>query len=73
MSQVISLPPAIQWFLYKALSPSMVMLAWVAARSRSWSVAVTSTVSFSAKRRAVSFTTANASGSISSSTFWVFS
>ena len=63
MSQVISLPPACQWLCQMALSP------WISTKSRlsaasflSNSEAVTSTVSFWAKRRAVDFIIAKASG-----------
>ena len=68
MFQMVSLPPALQWLRYMALSPSMLTKSFIVASLRSKSVAVTSTVSFSVKRRAVSFTMAKASGSISSST-----
>ena len=51
----------------------MVTKSFVAARLRSKSLAVTTTVSFCAKRRAVSFMMAKASGSSSSSFCSIFS
>ncbi len=66
----MSLPPAIQWFFHMALSPSMLTKSRPSPASfLSKSLAVTSTVSEPAKRRAVDFMIAKASGRISSSFF----
>ena len=69
MSQVIALPAAFQELAQVALSPSIVMYDLVADNSLSFGVAVTVKEVFSLKRRAVSFTTAKASGRISFNTF----
>ncbi len=70
MSQVISLPPAFQWFRKIALSPSIDTKSRpCAARSRSIWVAVTSMVSFFEKRAAVSRSAANTTGRCSLSLF----
>ncbi len=73
MSHLRSLPPAVQCVAYTALSPSMVTNSFSAASSRSNAVAVTTTVSFWAKRRAVSFMMAKASGRMRSRTSSIFS
>ena len=63
MSQIISFPPAIQRFFQIALSPSIETNSLPCpAKSRSKSVAVTSIVSFAAKRAAVSLRVANTTG-----------
>ena len=66
---MIAFPAAFQEFAQVALSPSIVIYDLVADNSLSFGVAVTVIVVFSLKRRAVSLTTANASGRISFNTF----
>ncbi len=68
MSHVIGVPAASQELFQMAFSPSIRTLSRFAAISRSRSFAVTVISLFSVKRRAVSFITAKASGSSSSST-----
>ena len=68
MSQVMGLPAAFHVLLQMASSPSIRMLGRLAASSRSRSVARTRISVPSLKRRAVSRTTAKASGSSSSRT-----
>ena len=77
MSQVIGFPAASQEFAQKALSPLSSMYFFCCDNSLSYSEAVTSILVFSTNRRAVSLTTAKASGSIllstSSTAFWASS
>ena len=69
MSQVIAFPAASHEFAQVALSPSIFMYDLEADNSRSFGEAVTDIEVFSLKRRAVSLTTAKASGRISFNTF----
>ena len=73
MFQVTRLPPASQLFLYVTLSPSIIICDFLTLNSLSSSVAVATSSVLFAKRRAVSFITANASGRISLSTSSNFS
>ena len=72
MFQVTSPPAAVQVLLKMALSPLMRMCFLVTARVLSKSVAVLSNKVFSLNLRAVSFTTANASGKISNKISSIF-